>query len=332
MVKALIYFLIADIAEWSSHSSLTPFNPPSSPPSDGENSHPKHTRRPFSRARPESESVIDPRFNAAASKPTTSTIPFFDKENPARFLAILKGVSARVDKNAEMRADDVAGPACSVAKIKRKRPQMTSVGHSPVAKRVRGGSSANGHGDNGEDERPSTLQKLRGYHSLPNVTSQDGISPLANESRARHLLLHELPQISPTLSPKSQDPPPHPAATQIPELHDSRRDSLSLHPLLQKAPSEPLFVTRTCDSSPQVAMTPSLANSAPVTSITPSPGSTTYRISTPCTSGKSSARPPILGMRRTRTLPSGPQNGLDLPTRQKGFRPPLLSGRSQQPK
>ena len=326
MVEALIYFRTT---VWSPHSFSTPLNPPSSPPSDGENSivHRKHARRPLSRARPESESFIDPHLHASTSKPTTSyhnsSIPFFDKENPSRFLAILKGVSARVDENAGMGSNDVArpsrsGPDDGIAKFKRKRPQITSVGHSPVAKRVRPGSS--GNRETGEDERASTSQNLRGHHSLPNLTSHDGISLLAEESQARRLLLHEIPRISPTLSP-----PPHP---QEPDFHHPIRDS---YPLLQTSP-EPSFVTPTCDSSSRVAMTPSLANSTPVTSITPSPGSTTSRMSTPCTAGKTSARPPILGMRRTRTLPSGSQTGIDLPTRQKGFRPPLLSGRSQQPK
>lgn len=292
-------------------------------PQSGNAASSKNFRRPLSRART-SEGILEPLSNSPKSKPNQNspTIPFFDKENPARFLALLKGVSKRVDENAGVRRYDLARPSApihDIANLKRKRPQPTRVGSSSDAKRLR--PCGEEPGDNGRKyELPYLkVQHLRGYQSVPDVTSEDVIPKELQDGP------HDLPQFSPTFS--------HPLSKQKPAFDDTGSGLPKLHPLLQKASSEPSSMTPTPNKH---AMTMGTANSTPVTvesrlrnTLSPESG-TSSRTSTPCAAGKGSVRRPVLGMRRTRTMVAQTRTPPDLPTRQKAFKPPLLSNRSQQ--
>lgn len=267
------------------------------------------------------------------AKSTTSelnpSIPFFDEKNPARFLALLKGVSARVDENAGVRNHDLTGPSGVIndfAKLKRKRPQMNGVAHSLAAKRVRSSTLENGKsGENACDvlESPSLKsQSLQTYQSLPDIASEERISRRGQE-------VNELPQVGPTFSQNVREPCP------TNESDNTRSGDLKLHPLLRKAAPRTSSMTSTHS---RVAVSMNFSNPVnddPGKTLSPvSP--TSSHTSTPVFAAKYSGRPPALGMRRTRTMPSqlyGLQNRTipDVRPREKIFRPPLLSDRSQQP-
>lgn len=316
---------------------LGPFSTESSTQSDSGNLS-AFSRRPLSRTRTPEENIeprSDPTKSSASDR--TSPIPFFDKENPARFLALLKGVSARVDENAGLRNYDISGPSGptdGIAKLKRKRPQITSVGRALVAKRIRPnisrGENAGENGRISNEFRPALpkSQNLRGYQSLPNVTCEDIFSQETRESQ------DEPCRISPSFSQKFKDPPlPPPSAKQKSDFDATTSSQPKLHPLLQKARSEPSSMTPR-GSDFRVASNSTTETGVLHSGKTISPAlATSSCTSTPGAAERfPSSRPPVLGMRRNRTMPSQRYGWTtpDLPTKQKGFKPPLLPNQSQQ--
>jgi len=340
-----INIILGDMLIFALGWQLDPFSTEPSTQSDSGNLS-AFSRRPLSRTHT-SEENIGPRSDPAKSSASdcTSPIPFFDKANPARFLALLKGVSARVDENAGLRNYDISGPSGptdGIAKVKRKRPQMTSIGRSLAAKRIRPNTSG---GENAGEFRPALAmsQDLRGCQSLPNVTSEDIFSQETKESQDEPVLFNGPSRISPSFFQKFKDPPlPPPSEKQKTNFDDTKSSQTKLHPLLEKAPSEPSSMTPPRGPHSRVARIRGSSNSTPDTGLysgkTLSPElSASSRTSTPGAAEKfSSSRLPVLGMRRNRTLPSqryGFQTGttLVLPTKQRGFKPPLLPNQSQQP-
>jgi len=81
----------------------------------------------------------EPSSPQSAPKPITSdhvsSMPFFDKRNPSRFFAVLKGVSARVDEEAGVTKQQVAGSPGYLTSRKKRRP--VSVRDAPEAKKGR---------------------------------------------------------------------------------------------------------------------------------------------------------------------------------------------------
>jgi len=126
----------------------------------------------------------EPSSPQSAPKPiTSSSMPFFDKRNPSRFFAVLKGVSARVDEKAGVTKQQVAGSPDYLTSRKKRRP--ASVRDAPEAKKGRVdvfGGKARHHDmiaeDKGKARAQDTYQdgslkssNLQSHRSMPNVTS-----------------------------------------------------------------------------------------------------------------------------------------------------------------
>ena len=299
----------------------------------------------------------------SAAKPITSdqvsSMPFFDKRNPSRFFAVLKGVSARVDEKAGVTKQQITeSPDYLINARFYKKRRPISHGDAPEAKLGRVDvyrGKARHHDMIAEDNRaqdtfqdvslkPSNLQC---YRSMPNVTSlqSTGVECSRDDSSVD---IDSLPEVSFTSSQTTMPPPsglpkkplicaPTRQATLPNTKHNARVKRAKtdvvpqLHPLiLRNSSSKP--TSGTCLKAP---IHPPISHSSSVeTCATAKEG----RSRAPLASSlemvqiKSRARPPQLGMRRAHTLPSQSiqiDKG-SLPTSQRRFKPPYPQSRSQQ--
>lgn len=217
------------------------------------------------------------------------------------------------------------------------------------------------NGDASSDSR-----SLQGHQSMPNVFLPQDVFPKSAEHRGHGVLKHaddsEGQGSLPTPSQTKMPPPPAPLRQPPCFKHNSAHLSSSsidkqtptaaknldppksdptpkLHPLLlPKSSSTPYSRSKSHSSKAPVGhqlrtnsfphekgkLVLSQANILVTAAATPAP-----LTSNPSTAGKLSSRPPVLGMRRTHTYPCRSSNNQNLPTKQKGFKPPLMS--SSQP-
>ncbi|PPQ89309.1 hypothetical protein CVT25_000376 [Psilocybe cyanescens] len=367
-----------------------------------------------SSSKPPSSSRPRPRPSEAKSRPKSSTsdapsadspmaIPFLDKTNPAQFLDILKGVSAKVDANAGVRPRGGVIDSLLPSRIEKakKRTRGGSVGSSAdalalQAKKVRveslrqaqvkdkgKGRAVHVEGQAGQESLPGTSTTSRatpnpvdswGDSSFMDVDDRD--KSMDDVSAAGFLFAQSRPALTKTPSQARMPPPPAPmtkhptisssasTSTSVTRLHNSHHEdpkgpssrtsdrTPKYHPLLLQQASKPTnsnsSVNPSIQSSQQhplpdtskqeqqsTAVQTSLDRAPKAEPGKPRPCEPTPPTSTPV-SGSQSSRPPALGMRRTHTYPSvgmvpSIQKSGALPTKQKGFKPPLLSSSQPQP-
>jgi len=306
----------------------------------------------------------EPSSPQSAPKPITSdhvsSMPFFDKRNPSRFFAVLKGVSARVDEKAGV-TKQVAGSPDYLASRKKRRP--VSVRDAPEAKKGRVdvfGEKARHQDVIAEDKGKARAQdthqdgslkssNLQSHRSMPNVTSlpSTGVEYPTYSRDDSSMDIDSLPEVSFTSSQATMPPPsglpkkplicgPTRLSMQpkLPQQNSSLKKAKStvvpqLHPLiLQNSSSKP----STCPKAP-IHPPRSHSTSLERCAMAKEGRSRALLASSPETVPiKSRARPPQLGMRRAHTLP-GQSTQTDkgsLPTTQRRFRPPYPQSRSQQ--
>ena len=298
------------------------------------------------------------------------TMPFLDEANPSQFFDILKGVSARLDESAGVSKKDAFSPLRSMKTSKtRKRARPASLGSTSDAKRGRVGSLKATEGDSSritekgkgkalsaEVESPSEISFLStGY-------SRDDSSMDVEESRGVVSATYSQAEMPPPPAPPTKHPGPikeglPPAEFKVTPRalqHESfsrdhgRIDSKprkpapvpKLHPLLLQ-PQAPQALSSNSQTSilspkPQLPLSNRPPDNRTIISQT-APFHDTTRPSGPPSSNpgpiSSQSRLPALGMRRTNTFPSRStaiSTSGGLPTRQKGFKPPLLSSSQQQ--
>ncbi|KAF5309055.1 hypothetical protein D9619_013589 [Psilocybe cf. subviscida] len=264
-----------------------------------------------------------PSILATSSKPELPV-----KADPIQFLHLMKDVSARLDQNVPVRPRSTLGPE-RTRTDRKTRSSATPFPPSRPAKRSRIEALRSEEPDGGVP----TIDKGKGKAQPAEIASpgpsqdftlsQIQMPPPPGPSSKRHFTSplpsttlvpakqhqQSLPPKQPRLPPESPVPSVHLAKPQVPRAQTS-------------APKPPAV-----DRPPEVAQDrrPAHASTIPASthSVTPQPPS----------ASQSAARPPSLGMRRTNTFPMATslQKNSALPTRQKGFKPPLLSGSQPQP-
>ncbi|KAF9465456.1 hypothetical protein BDZ94DRAFT_1320270 [Collybia nuda] len=287
------------------------------------------------------------RFNRL-SEPGTHPPPdltLFNKKDPMQFLDLIKGVSERVDENAGLRSargSDKSGmkrktraSASGVGEVHAKargvRLSYASEGQNK-ASRIKGKQRADGGGDTEyESHSPDGT-----HRSLPNLSSSMSTAASSSSLRSINTSIStdvdasmsmdtmmdldesghniSLPSMSKRHSGTSYPPPSNHINTQAspdpPTVPHKVTPEPKLHPLLTQQKTRP-----------QKQPTPKLQFFPPPSSQrVPSMS----QVSGP-------VRVPALGMRRTASTPAATTTHNALPTRQKGFKPPLLPGTQPQP-
>lgn len=291
--------------------------------------------KPHSRSRPS-------RHSEPTRNPLHSNL--FNKPDPAQFLNLVKGVSERVDENAEMQAR-LADDGRQKRKTRLNPPVSGQIKDSGAIRKTRRGSGlsvtivANKGRSAEPDDRGVDVERLRragsvnAHRSLPNIASSSSSSSMEGVITDANTSMMDIdPQggssssSTPTLCPSPKECTPMPPPIISSQNHPSHYPSCStatpfpvpkLHPLLQQQQQHK-------QEHPRPSPRPQLhAQPRPRPSQHP-PTQRTAGEPPRIHLATASARPPALGMRRTHTLPALTPSQ-QLPTRQKGFKPPLLS-------
>ncbi|PPQ71197.1 hypothetical protein CVT26_011010 [Gymnopilus dilepis] len=376
----------------ASTSDSTSTRPSSRPPS--------RSRVSDTKSRPRSSSNAPSKDVTNLPLPPRTPLPYFDANNPEKFLDIVKGVAKRLDENAGLRpratksvssSNILTGSSSSIrtAMTAQKRPRVQSHGSTSEnmkdAKRQKSHAEIpkDGKKDKGKmkeedvrtadlevdmDDQPKTSSQLRMPPPvLPAIPLQRDVkqealpAPASSSSSLHH---HGHYNVNPTPTPESvRTPRLHPllvqqsqgksstvtsasASTVIPTSHHQPQAHPNPIPYSnsQASSSKPLHgqVRQERSAGTSYPGYPGNIRATPIPKPEPHPdpppqssrhtGSQNPKATLGLpTSSQQSSRPPPLGMRRTHTYPSSMQQKTgELPKKQKGFKPPLLTNSQPQ--